>query len=68
MASRDAETFNNRHINQELDKDFCASRDDIAPLFVAEAYIRGQSKRVNLEDLRGHYVALVFYSSDFTFV
>lgn len=68
MDSRDHETWNDRRHQQGSANDFCASRDDVAPLFVAEAYVRGKSKRVNLEDLRGHYVALVFYSSDFTFV
>jgi len=47
---------------------FCASRDDNAPDFQAEAIVHGQLRTVSLSEYRGHYVLLFFYSSDFTFV
>ncbi|MDQ0339711.1 type VI protein secretion system component Hcp [Caldalkalibacillus uzonensis] len=47
---------------------FCASRDDMAPLFTAEAYVNEQIQTVRLEDLRGSWTVLFFYASDFTFV
>lgn len=47
---------------------FCATRDDLAPLFIAEAVIDRKIKKVNLEDYKGKWVILFFYPSDFTFV
>lgn len=47
---------------------FCASRDDTAPLFAAEAYLNKHIQTVRLKDLRGSWAVLFFYASDFTFV
>lgn len=47
---------------------FCASRDDLAPIFSAEAYVNGHIQTFNLEDFRGKWVILFFFASDFTFV
>ncbi len=47
---------------------FCATRDDKAPLFSAEAVIDTSIKQVNLDDYKGKWVILFFYPSDFTFV
>ncbi|OFW80231.1 MAG: hypothetical protein A2201_02700 [Alicyclobacillus sp. RIFOXYA1_FULL_53_8] len=46
----------------------CASRDDLAPSFCAEALVHGKVKEVCLEDYKGQWLVLFFYSSDFTFV
>lgn len=47
---------------------FCASRDDPAPNFSAEAYVNGQIQTLNLKDFHGKWMILFFYASDFTFV
>jgi len=47
---------------------FCASRDDPAPIFSAEAYMNGQISTLNSEDFLGKWIILFFYASDFTFV
>lgn len=47
---------------------YCATRDDQAPLFTAEALINGNIEKINLEDYKGKWVILFFYPSDFTFV
>lgn len=47
---------------------FCATRDDYAPIFAAEAFVDGKIKEVKLEDYRGKWAVLFFYASDFTFV
>jgi len=47
---------------------FCATRDDQAPLFTAEAVIDRSIKKISLEDYKGKWVILFFYPSDFTFV
>jgi alkyl hydroperoxide reductase subunit AhpC len=47
---------------------FCATIDDYAPLFSADAIIDGQIKKVHLNDYKGKWVLLFFYPSDFTFV
>lgn len=47
---------------------FCATRDDMAPLFTAEGYTTGEVKNYSLEEQRGKWVMLFFYASDFTFV
>ncbi|MBT4110434.1 redoxin domain-containing protein [Candidatus Woesearchaeota archaeon] len=39
-----------------------------APKFTAEALHQGEIKKVNLDDYKGKWVALVFYPADFTFV
>lgn len=39
-----------------------------APKFNLEAYHQDKITRVNLDDLKGKWVALVFYPADFTFV
>lgn len=44
------------------------SQGDEAPNFTADAYSKGTQKEIQLEDYRGKWVVLVFYSSDFTFV
>jgi hypothetical protein len=48
----------------------CAQPTDFAPSFTAEAWdpIMKQITHVRLEDFRGKWVILFFYSSDFTFV
>jgi alkyl hydroperoxide reductase subunit AhpC len=47
---------------------FCATRDDQAPLFTADAVIDRSIKKISLEDYKGKWVILFFYPSDFTFV
>ncbi len=47
---------------------YCPSRDDKAPLFHAEAFVKGTVKNIRLTDYLGKWVVLFFYSSDFTFV
>lgn len=47
---------------------FCATRDDQAPLFTAEAVVDRSIKTINLENYKGKWVILFFYPSDFTFV
>ncbi|MCT8138557.1 redoxin domain-containing protein [Anaerobacillus sp. CMMVII] len=47
---------------------FCATRDDLAPTFSAEALINNDIKTINLQDYQGKWVILFFYASDFTFV
>ena len=44
------------------------SRDDQAPLFIAEAYYRGKQVTIDLTEYLGKWVMLFFYSSNFTFV
>ena len=39
-----------------------------APDFTAEAYHRGEVRKVRLSDLRGQWVLLIFYPGDFTSV
>ncbi len=48
----------------------CAQTTDPAPSFRAEAYDPSEKeiKKISLEDYRGKWVILFFYSSDFTFV
>lgn len=47
---------------------FCATRDDSAPAFSAEAYVKGEIQTLNSEDFHGKWRILFFYASDFTFV
>lgn len=49
---------------------FCAQTTDLAPSFTAEAWdpIMKQITHVRLEDYRGKWLILFFYSSNFTFV
>lgn len=48
---------------------YCATRDDLAPVFSADAVVEGnQIRQVSLEDYRDQWVILFFYPSDFTFV
>ena len=49
---------------------FCAQTNDVAPSFTAEAYFNQSNKigTVSLEQYKGSWVVLFFYSSDFTFV
>lgn len=47
---------------------FCATRDDQAPIFSAEAIVNQEIKTLNLEEFRGKWMILFFYASDFTFV
>jgi len=37
-----------------------------APVFSADAYCRGEQRRVHLLDYRGRWVLLFFYLRDFT--
>lgn len=62
--------LNKQYVNQidSCPLPFCASRDDIAPLFSAESYSNNQIQEINLEDYKGKWVILFFYASDFTFV
>ncbi len=39
-----------------------------APLFTADAFLNGHKKKIDLQDYRGKWVFLFFYSSDFSFV
>lgn len=47
---------------------FCASREDPAPLFTAEALWKGEIQSIRLDDYKGKWILLFFYASDFTFV
>jgi NADH-dependent peroxiredoxin subunit C len=47
---------------------FCASRDDKAPVFSAEAFLNGQIQTLKLEEMRGKWLIVFFYASNFTFV
>lgn len=47
---------------------FCATRDDLAPLFTAEVVVDRSIRKINLDDYKGKWVILFFYPSDFTFV
>lgn len=42
--------------------------NDPAPEFTAQAFADGEVKNVSLRELRGKWVALVFYPADFTFI
>lgn len=46
----------------------CVTQGDAAPGFTTDAFVRGKERRIALEDYRGKWVVLLFYSSDFTFV
>jgi len=39
-----------------------------APNFCAQAYMAGAEKQVCLNDFKGKWLLLLFYSSDFSFV
>lgn len=39
-----------------------------APSFSADALVNGKSKSISLEDYKGKWVVLLFYSGDFSFV
>src|SRR5262245_336161 len=39
-----------------------------APMFKAQAYVKGDFKEVSLQDYTGQWVCLFFYPLDFTFV
>ena len=41
---------------------------DKAPDFKAEAYYRGGTQEIQLAHHQGHWVVLLFYLADFTFV
>lgn len=41
---------------------------NMAPFFTADSYFQGHKKKINLQDYRGKWVFLFFYSSDFSFV
>ena len=47
---------------------YCASRDDLAPIFSAEAFMNNQIQTINFENFHGKWRILFFYASDFTFV
>lgn len=57
-------------INHNEDRHFCAQTSDPAPLFSAEAFFNSDKsiKNISLNQLRGKWVILFFYGSDFTFV
>ena len=46
----------------------CIGLGDKAPDFCTSAYYRGREIEVCLDDFRGKWLLLFFYSSDFTFV
>lgn len=46
----------------------CFRLEEPAPEFCAPAYYRGEQIEVCLKECRGKWLALFFYSSDFTFV
>lgn len=54
--------------NANESRPFCATRDDPAPPFCLDGLIKGQKKRICLEEYRGNWLYVVFYSSDFSFV
>ncbi|RHW38136.1 alkyl hydroperoxide reductase [Neobacillus notoginsengisoli] len=56
--------------NHPFEQPFCAQTNELAPLFTAEAYDNTEKtiKEIRLEDYRGRWVVLFFYSSNFTFV
>ncbi|RXT15534.1 redoxin domain-containing protein [Ammoniphilus sp. CFH 90114] len=56
------------HNDERSFQPFCATRDDVAPLFSAPALVGRELKKLSLEDCRGKWVVLFFYPSDFTFV
>ncbi|MDP3917378.1 MAG: alkyl hydroperoxide reductase subunit C [Nanoarchaeota archaeon] len=39
-----------------------------APVFIAEAFVNGEIKKISLEDYKGKWVVLFFYPADFTFI
>ncbi len=39
-----------------------------APMFVMDAYVNGEIKKVDLNEYRGKWIVLFFYPLDFTFV
>jgi hypothetical protein len=47
---------------------FCATRDDLAPLFTADSLVNGEIRKLSLEQYKGKWMLLFFYTSDFTFV
>jgi alkyl hydroperoxide reductase subunit AhpC len=57
-------------LNHLVNQDFCAQTNDPAPAFSAEAYFNSDKKirTISLNELRGKWVILFFYGSDFTFV
>jgi peroxiredoxin (alkyl hydroperoxide reductase subunit C) len=38
------------------------------PDFKAEAFVKGEIKRISVQDYKGQWVVLCFYPGDFTFV
>jgi alkyl hydroperoxide reductase subunit AhpC len=58
---------NGKHSVQDS---FCAQTNDPAPTFSAEAFFNSDKKirTISLNELRGKWVVLFFYGSDFTFV
>jgi alkyl hydroperoxide reductase subunit AhpC len=57
-------------INNRVNYSSCAQTNDPAPSFSAEAYFNSEKKirTISLNELRGKWVVLFFYGSDFTFV
>lgn len=49
-------------------RESCIKRDQQAPPFTGEAYLKGQRVEIDSADYAGKWVVLFFYSSDFTFV
>lgn len=46
----------------------CTTRDDLAPLFTAKAFVNNDIKTINMESYLGKWLILFFYPSNFTFV
>lgn len=53
---------------QPLSSRHCFALEEPAPDFCAPAYYRGANIDVCLNECRGKWAVLFFYSSDFTFV
>lgn len=56
--------------NTVFELPFCAETNDVAPLFVADAYdnVEKKIKEIRMESYRGKWIILFFYASNFTFV
>ena len=53
---------------QECPRRQCFLLEEMAPNFKLPAYYQGKQIEVSLDDCRGCWTVLFFYSSDFTFV
>lgn len=58
---------NNKPIEKKEYKD-CFNIGETAPDFTLEGVVMGEQDIITLSDYRGQWVALFFYSADFTFI